>query len=428
MLKISFITLLMLLASCGGFKLWEHQGHVGRHIASVSVQDLMGEEIQSFSDEIDERVHSLHSYYIIGQKNLYEFDKDIQKSKLVKLYERRSYLHLLSVRTQVDEIEAELKELYSELKNNKSKISQQKLGLLKERLEFHGARSKLVALSLENLFNDLGLPVNSAEVDEADITKEYENLLLTKEFSVFEKNIEHLSHVRDLSIRNEAKKFNANTSESGNITGQEFPSKVWSLTFENGPDREISPLILKNLISKELKATFFQVADKVIKSKKTATAIRDAGMEIASNSYSHKELTKVGGVTMEKEIILATQSIKENLKISVQFYRLPYGAGVKSPSIREMMAKDDLIHVFWNVDSLDWMAQSPDRIVARTIALMKKTPKDAGVILFHDTHKRTVEASLKVMDFLKTEDRRVCTLGKIVNDMNEGSEAVCSKN
>jgi peptidoglycan/xylan/chitin deacetylase (PgdA/CDA1 family) len=106
----------------------------------------------------------------------------------------------------------------------------------------------------------------------------------------------------------------------------------------------------------------------------------------------------------------------------MKFYRLPYGAGVSNPDIRSRIAKASMIHVFWSVDTLDWMAQAPSDIVARTKKQMAASPRDAGVILFHDIHERTVIASEEIMRHLKLENRRVCELEKIVEAINRGSE------
>lgn len=58
---------------------------------------------------------------------------------------------------------------------------------------------------------------------------------------------------------------------------------------------------------------------------------------------------------------------------------------------------------------------------------MKKTARDSGIILFHDVHPRSAEASEQIMDHLKLDARRVCPLGKIVEEMNRGEKSVCSQ-
>jgi peptidoglycan/xylan/chitin deacetylase (PgdA/CDA1 family) len=97
------------------------------------------------------------------------------------------------------------------------------------------------------------------------------------------------------------------------------------------------------------------------------------------------------------------------------------------PSIRNLLVKNDLVHVLWNVDTLDWIAQTPDKIVLRAKRLMRKAPRDSGVILFHDVNSRSVIASKILMDYLSEDSRRTCTLGKIVKDINQGVIEVCSK-
>lgn len=415
-----FVTLL-LTSSCGGFQLFTDLTKKSeREIASLSVQELLQEERETFAARVDEKLLSIHSYYVIAYRNMIQFDESINELKLSELYQSSPYLSLLAVQTQVHELESELSELNHEAKNK----------VLKERVKAFADRSFVARMSMMNLSESVGMNPSAPErnVSAKDIEAELKELETLKEFMIFDKNIDHLSHLMEMDIKSKARKFRPSESEMGNVIGSEFPAKVWALTFENGPTNKTSPLIIQNLKNKNMKATFFQVADKARKDSHVSKTIRDAGMEIGSHSQSHKELTKVGGITLDKEITLATQALEKDLKIDVKFFRLPFGSGVSVPHIRQAIAKNKLIHAFWNVDTLDWMAQTPAKIVERTKRLMQKTPRDAGVILFHDTHMRGVIASSEIMDHLKQNGRRSCTLGKIVKDMNEDSKTVCSTN
>jgi peptidoglycan-N-acetylglucosamine deacetylase len=223
----------------------------------------------------------------------------------------------------------------------------------------------------------------------------------SKEFSVYEKNIEHLSHMLDIKYEGEAKKFYPTNGKQGNIFGNEFPAKVWSLTFDDGPGKSTTARILKALTDRDLKATFFQLTKKVHDLPEMAHELRKAGMEMASHSYTHPQLTKVGALALEKEITQAVSELRSFHGTEIKFYRLPYGAGVHTKHIRDKITENKLIHVFWNIDTLDWMPQEPSKIVERTLSLMKRTPKDAGVLLFHDIHERTARAMPEIMDYLK---------------------------
>lgn len=414
-----------LLLSCSSTDLWRDQ--TDRKVASMAIEQLGVESPENLNEQILEKLHSLHNYYVIGHKNLQEFDHSIKRLSSEELYQSEAYLNLIAVRTQAEEIEHELLELDKNLTALKSVKTRK---LVKEQIAKFASLSPMSHLSMQNLAFQLGLPngvSKSAITVASELPKELEKLEQQKEFLIYEKNIEHLAHTLDTKNL-KSKRFEPSATRTGNITGNEFPQKVWSLTFDDGPGRKTTQTILANLQKRNMKASFFQLTSKAKENKSVATELRKAGMEIALHSYTHKQLTKVGAAELEREITTALkdlQAVHEGQKIS--FFRLPYGAGMNTTSIRQKIADNKMIHVFWNVDTLDWMAQPTADIVKRTIDLMKKTKNDAGVILFHDIHQRTADATPQVMDYLQKDARRVCTLKKIVDDINTGAQKVCSK-
>lgn len=428
---------LMSLSSCGFYKWWGDKTEKDRHIASVSIQHLLDEDDQSFAEDMEERLKGLHSYYVLGQKFLVQFDSEIASTKIENMYTSTSYLSLLAIRTQVEEIEHEIIEVWDKSSKNKdNKAAFKKKFQIQLAIAKFANLSKASHLSMENLLyqlsiqgteNDFKFKSLSKSLTKKDISEEISKLKTTKEFQVYEKNIEHLSHMMETDIESGDRKFYPSSTKSGNITGNEFPAKVWALTFDDGPRIETSPLIVESLKERQMDATFFQLAAKVKDIPETAKLIRDAGMQIASHSWNHLQLTKVGAHTLNVEILEGTQEIEKIQEVKIKFFRLPYGAGVSVNTIREKIASSGLIHVFWNVDTLDWMAQSPEQIVTRTRALMAKTDKDSGVILFHDIHERTTIAAPQIMDDLKLHGRRACNLDTIVAQINDGSETVCPK-
>ena len=75
-----------------------------------------------------------------------------------------------------------------------------------------------------------------------------------------------------------------------------------------------------------------------------------------------------------------------------------------------------LIHVFWNVDTLDWQDRNPTTVYQRTMKQVNQQGR--GVILFHDIHSQTVIASARVMDDLKSSGSRIVTLQEAVSVLN----------
>src|SRR5690554_569647 len=424
MKKLLIFTTTALLFSCSSTDSWKP---TNRQVAAVAMEQLMVESPENLNELIEEKLSSLHNYYVIGHRNLLEFDESIKNLSTEEIYQSEAYLKLLAVRTQAEEIEHELLELDKNLSQTKST---QKRKLVREQLAKFAGKSPMSALSMQNLAFSFGLPqgVSKASINiKKELSKELEKLEQYKEFIIYEKNIEHIAHTLDTK-NVKSKRFEPSTTRTGNITGNEFPAKVWSLTFDDGPGRKTTQSILADLKKRKMKASFFQLTQKAQENQSVAKELRAAGMEIALHSYSHKQLTKVNNTVLEKEITTALKDLKKiHDNIDIHFFRLPYGAGVNTTHIRQKIAENKLIHVFWNVDTLDWMAQPTADIVKRTVELMKKTKNDAGVILFHDIHQRTADASPQIMDYLQKDGRRVCTLKTIVDDINAGAAKVCSK-
>ena len=397
-------------------------------MASLSVQHLLADDDLSFKDEITQKLHFLHLYYVMAHKQLHNFDGKITDLHARKLYSDESYLNLLALRTQIEEIEHEIAQVWKE--DEKGKLGLKKKLALKQAISTYASTSNIVAASLENLIHDLGLAhenKKAAYLSLKEIVQEYARLESLKDFQILQKNIDHLAHVMEAKIDDKDQTFSPSSSKSGHFSGDEFPAKVWAITFDDGPTRTTLN-ILKTLKDKNIQATFFQVASKVEEEHELARSISKAQMEVGAHSWNHVQLTKVGAITLHKEIHLATKKIEEIHGERISFYRLPYGAGISVNHIREKIAETGLIHAGWNVDGLDWMPQSPDRIVTRTIKLMGKTSKDSGILLLHDVHERTALALPRILDYLKENNRRTCTLDQIVGDMNKASPSVCSKN
>jgi peptidoglycan/xylan/chitin deacetylase (PgdA/CDA1 family) len=244
------------------------------------------------------------------------------------------------------------------------------------------------------------------------------------------KSIEHhafeiKSQLEEVAREKKSGRFQPSTGGSGNIVGTEFPAKVWSLTFDDGPGGASTRAVVDNLKTHGLKATFFQLTQMAQTNRTNAQYVRDNGMEIACHSYNHPQMNSQAAAGRDRQIRQASQELSAlHGGRPIRFFRLPYGQGVGVADIRQRIASAGMIHVFWNVDTLDWQAQPAANIIERTRRQMASSPRDAGVILFHDVHLRTVEASEAIMRHLKTGGRRVCTLGEIVDQTNRG-EVVC---
>ncbi len=217
--------------------------------------------------------------------------------------------------------------------------------------------------------------------------------------------------------------FEPGIGPTGNIMGKIFPKNVWALTYDDGPSPVTTPIILKNLETLGHKATFFWLAQHVLKNQTIVDDAKAKGMALANHSWSHAQLTKLDDAGLNKEILQSSDAEEKAYGHPIRFFRCPYGAGNSVSKIRGIIAKKNMIHAFWNVDTLDWQDKDPDSIVRRAQAQMKANGR--GVVLFHDIHQQSVIASKKLLEWSNTfkgtpEEIRWVTLPEIVDEMNAG--------
>lgn len=210
--------------------------------------------------------------------------------------------------------------------------------------------------------------------------------------------------------------FYPDAGPHGNITGYEFPRGTWALTFDDGPLPRYSQIVLANLKEHGIKATVFELAGMARQFPAMSLAYRDYGMTMGNHSFTHPVLPKLSDAGLRHEVADAESALASILGFRPRFFRLPYGAGLHVQRVRQMIADQKMIDVFWTVDSLDWQDHDPVSIADRVRKQMRQYGR--GIILFHDIHPQSVAGSKLVMDDLVAGHYRVVTIEEIVNELN----------
>jgi len=211
-------------------------------------------------------------------------------------------------------------------------------------------------------------------------------------------------------------------ARAGNIDGFTFPHGTWAITFDDGPNPQITEQDLANIAATNTKATFFWLAKNVELYPDVVKKVQAAGYPVEDHSWSHpklndpKDLARLN-TNLDREI---NQSFALDLKVygvKPRFFRCPYGAGFNDPVIRGMIAKLGMIHVRWNVDSLDWKDPSPASVQKRVEQQMAVNGQ--GIILFHDIHTPALTVVPNLVKKYKGKVRWV-NIPQIVDELNGG--------
>ncbi len=138
-----------------------------------------------------------------------------------------------------------------------------------------------------------------------------------------------------------------------------------ALSFDNGPDPEVTPRVLDILARRELKASFFVLGSRLEDSqgRKLAERAKGEGHWIGNHSWSHKiplgEDRRPDAVERE---IAATEHALHGLADSRRLFR-PFGGGGKigrhllSPAARDYLIANHHTCVLWNCVPEDWIDQ-----------------------------------------------------------------------
>lgn len=155
-----------------------------------------------------------------------------------------------------------------------------------------------------------------------------------------------------------------------------------ALTFDDGPDPEITPAVLDLLAEHGARATFFVIGRYLEKHRALGERMLREGHEIGNHSWQHSRLqnfysTAGHGVEIDRcsQLIQSmTQTGREPL------YRPP--VGLKSPTMARAAHQRSLEVVAWSIHSRDTFARDP-RAVAQGVATRSR-PGD--IVLLHDGH------------------------------------------
>lgn len=180
--------------------------------------------------------------------------------------------------------------------------------------------------------------------------------------------------------------------------------KMIALTFDDGPYPPVTEKIVKTLAEYDAKATFFVVGDRVEQYKSTLELVYEGGNQIASHTYSHKDLTKLSIKEMEHEIQYANECINKIVPVGETYLRPPYGR------------KNDLMienvgvpMIFWSLDTMDWSSRDADTIYKDIM----DTVKDGDILIMHDLYPSTAKAMELAIPKLIEEGYQLVTVKEL---------------
>jgi peptidoglycan/xylan/chitin deacetylase (PgdA/CDA1 family) len=157
-----------------------------------------------------------------------------------------------------------------------------------------------------------------------------------------------------------------------------------ALTFDDGPDPEITPAVLDILAHYQARATFFVIGRYLERHRALGERLHREGHELGNHSWHHSPLQNFysaagHGVEIDRcaELIKAVTGSRRE-----PWYRPP--VGLKSPAMARAAHKRNLKVVAWSIHSRDTMLRDPRSIAHGVVGRIRA----GDIVLLHDGHDR----------------------------------------
>lgn len=193
------------------------------------------------------------------------------------------------------------------------------------------------------------------------------------------------------------------------------PNQV-ALTFDNGPDPALTPLVLDILSQYGVKGTFMCLGKRIGEHPLVVQRIIKEGHIIANHTWDHPDLTKLPLDEAKKQILSTERKIHQQTGLRTRLFRPPFGA-MNPRIVSELLAMDYKI-ILWSQDSLDWAGLTGPQVVANIIVPVKP----GSIILFHDdsfgkieSRLGTVQALPYAIETLRAMGYRFVTIPRLLN-------------
>jgi peptidoglycan-N-acetylglucosamine deacetylase len=152
-----------------------------------------------------------------------------------------------------------------------------------------------------------------------------------------------------------------------------------AITFDDGPDPQVTPRVLALLEAARARATFFCIGERVRRFPALAREIVACGHTIENHSEHHPWwFSLLDPARMSTEIERAQLSIAETVGRLPRFFRAP--AGLRNPFLEPLLARAGLTLTSWTRRGFDTVNRSADSVLARLAANLR--PCD--ILLLHD--------------------------------------------
>ncbi|MEM7298540.1 MAG: polysaccharide deacetylase family protein [Bacteroidota bacterium] len=164
------------------------------------------------------------------------------------------------------------------------------------------------------------------------------------------------------------------------------PSLIWHLksdtsiylTFDDGPDPEVTPWVLNELKKFNAQATFFFLGKNIDQHLEIGKSVVSAGHQLGNHTYNHMKGWKTDTDAYANDVDACDEALRRIGQESILF-RPPYGK-INKTQVRNLKTRKIIM---WSHSAYDFDA---DLDIRSSIRNLKKA-RPGSIVVFHDSQK-----------------------------------------
>jgi len=169
------------------------------------------------------------------------------------------------------------------------------------------------------------------------------------------------------------------------------------LTFDDGPDPELTPLILARLKQYKACAVFFVVGSKVDQHPDLLRQIVADGHLIGAHTYSHPNRVIASPWEYRREMAACQAVIKKVTGLTPHLFRPPLGLSIAALLVAGVLRKRTML---WSIESGEWGVHKHETADAISNRLTRELA-GRDIVLMHDNSVKVITVLDTILPLLK---------------------------
>jgi len=184
----------------------------------------------------------------------------------------------------------------------------------------------------------------------------------------------------------------------GTLVGALGCSDAMTLTFDDGPDPEVTPKVLDVLARHGAKATFFVLTDHARARQPLLRRLLDEGHEVGLHFDRHDRITDLPRGVAYRRIKQAKRDLAELVGHPISLFRPPYGSQNYATFFIARLLNLEVIG--WTRQAEDWIEQTAESSAGRAT----KDLRGGDIVLLHDGLELTPQEVRPTLDRAEVTD------------------------